>query len=763
MKTENLSVEEQEAQEERIIRSSGALNCGGRCVLKLHVKGNTIVRISTEDDIPDGEKALQLRGCLRCRSYRSHMYHPDRIQHPLKRIGKRGEGKFQRITWEEALNTIAENLIAVRDEFGSDGIYLPYATGNPGLTSERAWMRRLLGLFGGYLSYYGSYSSACTQAATPYTYGTTATGNSREDILNSKLVILVGWNPAEMISGTNTAYYLRKLRESGTKIICIDPMYSATAATLADQWIPIRPTTDNALFDAMAYVMIRENLQDQPFLDRYCLGFDEEHMPEGIPYGNSYKSYVLGLGSDGIPKTPAWAQSITGIPSETITALAREYATVKPGALIQGLGPQRHAYGEQIVRGGTVLAAMTGNVGISGGWASGSGYAARDHFVASIPAVNPNPAQISMFCWPDAILRGKEMGPQDSVRGTDGLKSNIKLMLNLGGNCLINQHSDINSTKEILENEQLVRFIAASDHFVTPSTRFADILLPSDSMYERDDIIKPWDPDDFVLFMNQAVKPQGECRNGYDWISDLAGKLGLREQFTEGKTLSDWHRYLVEKTAEKNPGFPDYETFKQLGIYRWEHEKPCIAFEAQIADPENNPFPTPSGKIEIFSKALWEKQQSDIPAVPQYLLAWEGPEDKLTQEYPLQCIGHHTKRRVHSTFDNSELMEEVEPHAVWINTQDAEVRSIRSGDRVKVFNSRGIVSLPAKVTVRVMPGVVSIPQGAWWTPDENGTDTRGCINTLTKYRPTPLAFGNPSHTCLVQIAREEKDEHTIDL
>jgi anaerobic dimethyl sulfoxide reductase subunit A len=108
-------------------------------------------------------------------------------------------------------------------------------------------------------------------------------------------------------------------------------------------------------------------------------------------------------------------------------------------------------------------------------------------------------------------------------------------------------------------------------------------------------------------------------------------------------------------------------------------------------------------------------------------------------------------------------MEEVEPHAVWINTQDAEVRSIRSGDRVKVFNSRGIVSLPAKVTVRVMPGVVSIPQGAWWTPDENGTDTRGCVNTLTKYRPTPLAFGNPSHTCLVQIAREEKDEHTIDL
>ncbi|MDF3000711.1 MAG: dmsA [Bacillota bacterium] len=760
MKIETLPAE---AQEERIIRSSGALNCGGRCVLKLHVKGNTIVRISTEDDIPDGEKTLQLRGCLRCRSYRSHMYHPDRIQYPLKRIGKRGEGKFQRITWEEALDTIAENLIAVRDEFGPDGIYLPYATGNPGLTSERVWMRRLLGLFGGYLSYYGSYSSACTQAATPYTYGTTATGNSREDILNSKLMILVGWNPAEMISGTNTSYYLRKLRESGTKIICIDPMYSATAATLADQWIPIRPTTDNALFDAMAHVMVSENLHDQAFLDRYCLGFDEEHMPEGIPYGNSYKSYVLGLGPDGIPKTPAWAQAITGIPAETITALAREYATVKPGALIQGLGPQRHAYGEQIVRGGTVLAAITGNVGISGGWASGSGYAARDHFVASIPAVNPNPAQISMFCWPDAILRGKEMGPQDSLRGADGLKSNIKLMLNLGGNCLINQHSDINRTKKILEDEELVRFIAASDHFVTPSTRFADILLPSDSMYERDDIIKPWDPDDFVLFMNQAVKPQGECRNGYDWISDLAGKLGLLEPFTEGRTLPDWHRYLVDKTAEKNPGFPDYETFKQLGIYRWEHEKPCIAFEEQILDPENNPFPTPSGKIEIFSKTLWEKQQKDIPAVPQYLSAWEGPEDELTAAYPLQCIGHHTKRRVHSTFDNSELMEEVEPHAVWINTQDAEVRTIRSGDRVKVYNARGMVILPAKVTVRVMPGVVSIPQGAWWTPDENGTDTRGCVNTLTKYQPTPLAFGNPSHTCLVQITMEEKDEHTIEL
>ncbi|WP_238916350.1 DMSO/selenate family reductase complex A subunit [Clostridium sp. YIM B02555] len=739
---------------EKIIRTSGSHNCGGRCVIKAHVKNNRVVKISTEDDIEDTFEKPQLRGCLRCRGYRNRLYNYNRLKYPMKRVGKRGEGKFERISWDEALDIIADNIKRIRLKYGSDSIYMNYATGNAGKTAERKWMGRLLSLNGGYLSYYGSYSSACTQIATPYTYGTAYTGNSREDWCNSKLIILLGFNPCETVHDTNTAYYLKMAKKAGAKIICIDPMYSSTAAALADEWIPIRPTTDSALLDAMAHVIISENLQDQKFLDKYCLGFDEEHMPEGIPKGNSFKSYILGEGEDKTPKTPEWAENITGIPRETIIKLAREYAMNKPGALIQGFGPQRHAYGEQVVRSGTVLAAMTGNVGVSGGWASGTGYIARQQYVASIPNDNPNKAEISVFSWPDAITHGKGMGADYSVVGVDKLTSNIKLIFNLGGNCLINQHGDSTATGKLLEDESQVEFILVSEQFLTASAKYADILLPADNMMERDDIVTPWVDGDYVLYMNKAIDTVYECRNGYDWISALAERLGLKEEFTEGKNLEDWLRYITHETAKKNPGFPSYEEFKEKGIYRWEYDEPSIAFKEQIEDIENNPFPTPSGKIEIFSKALWNKNNlKEIPAVPKYVSAWEGPEDSLKEKYPLQCIGHHTKRRVHSIFDNMNWMEEVEPHSVWINTLDAEERGFKDGELVKVFNDRGTIIIPVKVTPKIMPGVVSIPQGAWYSPDKEGIDRRGCINTLTKYKPTPLAFGNPSHTALVEITK----------
>jgi anaerobic dimethyl sulfoxide reductase subunit A len=739
---------------DKIVSTAGTHNCGGRCLLKAHVRDGRIMQITTDDEIADSPQTPQLRGCLRCRGYRDRLYHPDRLKYPMKRVGKRGEGKFERISWDEALDTIASHTKRIRQQYGPEAIYLNYGTGNAGKVSERVWMGRLMGLHGGYLSYYGSYSSACTSMATPFTYGTIQTGSSREDWVNSKVIILLGWNPADTVWGTNTAYYLKQARTAGAKIICIDPIYSNTAAVLADQWIPIRPTTDSALLDAMAYVMITENLHDQDFLNNYCLGFDEDHLPPEIPAGHSYKSYVLGQSNDNTPKTPAWAEIITGIPAETIAQLAREYAANRPGALIQGYGPQRHAYGEQVARSGTVLAAMTGNVGVKGGWASGHGAPARAGFVASIPATNPCKAQISVFSWPDAIKRGLGMGADLGVKGVKQLSSNIKLIFNLAGNCLINQHADVNSTAKLLTDESLVELIVVNDQFLTASAKFADILLPADNMMERDDIVMPWGFGDYVLYSNKAVDTIFECRNGYDWISDLADKLDLKDTFTGGRTLEQWMRYLVEETIKKNPGFPSYEEFKAKGIYRWQYSEPAIAFKKQIEDPKNNPFPTPSGKIEIFSSRLWDlKKPLEIPAIPKYVTAWEGPEDPLREKYPLQCVGAHTKRRVHSTFDNSGWMEEAEGQQVWINTADAAQRDLADGDKVQVFNDRGMIILPVKVTPRIMPGVVSVPQGGWWKPDEQGVDQRGCINVLTKYHLTPLAFGNPQHTNLVQVQK----------
>lgn len=744
---------------ETIIRTSGSHNCGGRCIIKAHVKDGRIVRITSDDERPDTNRRPQLRGCLRCRAYRSYLYHKDRLQYPMKRVGKRGEGIFKRISWDEALDSIGEYTKKIMDKHGPEAIFLQYATGNAGKTSEDTWMRRLLALYGGYLNYYGTYSSACTNAATPYTYGTVQTGNSREDWVNSKLIILMGFNPAATIHGTNTAYYLKKAKAAGAKIICIDPLYSDTAVALADQWIPIRPTTDSALLDAMAYVMITENLQDQEFLDTYCLGFDEDHMPLDIPAGNSYKSYILGTGIDQIPKSPVWAEEITGIPREVVVQLAREYALNKPGALIQGFGPQRHAYGEQPPRSAAALAAMTGNIGIQGGWASGCGAPCRKQYIGSIPIDNPCKAEISMYMWPLAIEKGMYLGKKEGVRGVQQLSANIKLIFNLGGNCLINQHSDTNGTAKLLADDSLVEFIVVSDHFLTASAKFADILLPADNFMEREDIVTPWSYGDYVLFMNKAVDTVAECRNGYEWISDLAKRLGIKDEFTQGKTLEGWLRFIVDETREKNPGFPSYEEFKEKGVYDWEYKEPAIAFKQQIEDPQNYPFPTPSGKIEFFSSRLWELDEPDtIPALPKYISAWEGPEDPLRNNYPLQCIGHHTKRRVHSMFDNNEWMEQTEAQEIWISGYDAKQRNIKNGEEVLVYNLRGRIILPAKVTPRIMPGVVSVPQGGWWSPDKEGIDRRGCINTLTKYHPTPLAFANPQHTNLVQVAKVHKQE-----
>lgn len=743
---------------ERVVRSSGSHNCGGRCVLKLHVRDNRIVRISSDDDGPDSPETPQLRACLRCRAYRDRMYHPDRLLSPLKRVGRRGAGSFVPATWDEALDDIAASILRFQAERGPDSLYLNYATGNAGLFSERTWMRRLLGLSGGYLDYYGTYSAACADIATPYVYGTNDTGSSRETWAEAKLIILWGFNPAETIHGTNTAYYLKLAKEAGARIVCVDPIYTSTAGALADQWIPVRPTTDVALMDAMAYVMVSEGLCDRAFLDKYCLGFDEARLPPGAPAGSSYESYLLGRSGDGTPKTPGWAEPITGVPARTIAALARDYATAKPAALIQGLGPQRHAYGEQFHRAGPTLAAMTGNVGVRGGWAAGTGYQARREFVSSVPKPNPNPARISVFSWPEAILRGEGMGADRGVRGVAALRSSIKMIFNLGGNCLVNQHADANATADLLADETLVERIVASDHFLTPSAKFADWVLPADNMYERDDIVKPWDWGDYLLFMNKAVDPPGECRNGYDWVGGLAARMGLADAFTEGLALDGWIRRIVAETAARNPGFLSYEEFRERGIHRWTYADSDVAFRAQIEDPERRPFPTPSGKIEIFSPALHAMgRPREIPAVPRYIPAWEGPADILAGKYPLQCIGHHTKRRVHSTFDNVPSMEKVEPHALWMNPEDAAARGLSAGDLARVFNDRGSILIPVKPTLRLMPGVVSVPQGAWWKPGADGIDRRGCVNVLSRYEPTPLAFGNPSHTILVQVEKAEAD------
>lgn len=742
-------------EEKKVLRTVGRNNCGGRCVICVHMEKGRIERLTTET-AKEAAGAYPLCACARGMNYHKTFLGSDRLQYPMKRIGRRGEGRFERISWSEAVDTIVSEWKRIRDSYGPASRYVNYATGDSSVFRGCDLAKRLLALDGGYLGYYNSYSSACIARATELMYGTVESGNPPEDLVNAGLIILWGHNPAETRFDCETMYYLKQAKRKGIPIVVIDPRKSDTVLELDARWIPIRPATDAALADAMAWVIVEAGLQDREFLDRCCIGFDEAHMPKGIDPKECYLAYLQGR-KDGVAKTPEWAEPITGIPAETIRALALEYARAKPAALLQGYGAQRHAYGEQGARGGMLLACLTGNVGISGGYAGGNGLCTR-HAQPELP-MPPNPitAKIPVFLWTDAVIRGHEMTALDGVRGDCTQMTDVKMILNLAGNSLINQHSDINRTAAYLEDTSKCEFIVVSDLFMTASAKYADILLPGTSMFEEEALVPPWHYGDFLGYCRKVMEPVGESRFEYDWLAEVAEKLGYGAAFTEGRTTGQWLEYIYNELRGKETELPEYEAFKEQGIYRYRTHPEGIAFRQQREDPEKHPFPTPSGKVEIFSERVWNTEFKDpFPAIPCYVEPPEGAEDPLAKRYPIQLIGWHTKRRTHSIHDNNLPMHAMDPQRLWMHPEDAEKRGIHAGDEVVIWNDRGQIKIPAHLSDRMMPGVAALSQGAWYAPDEEGTDRGGSINVLTSLRPTPYARGNPQHTNLVQICRAEE-------
>lgn len=752
---------------ERLVRvCCPAHNCGGRCLLIAHIRDGAIIRLDTDDRPDDYPAAPQLRACVRGRAYLRRQYHPDRLQYPMKRLGRRGDGTFARISWEEALDTVAEQLRRVKETYGNSALFVPYGTGSYNQLNGSQTARRLMNLYGGHLDFYYTYSSAAVTAATPYVFGTLQTGNQRQDWLNTRYLLMWGWNPAEMRDGTNSDFFVKLARKNGARVVCIDPRHSLSAASLADEWIPIRPGTDVAMMSAMAYVMLTEKLYDAAFVRTHCVGFDSTQIPAGAEDAESYSDYILGR-RDGVPKTPEWAEPITGVPRQTIARIAREYATTRPGVLFQSFGIQRRAYGEQAVIAGCVLAAITGNVGIPGGWASGRASPAPNGGpVSPVFPVGKNPvkASIPVFLWTEAVVRGREMTPTtDGIRGVERLDNNIKLIYAVASNVLVNQHGNVNRTVQILRDETLVEFIVVQDNFLTPSGRFADIVLPACTQFETWGVAVGSRYGDELLFAPKLVEPLGESKSDYRICAELAGRLGIGDAYTEGRDERAWVEWCLDRYRQlRFPGLPSLDEFLQsnIGVYAVPVTRPAVAFADFRADPEAHPLDTPSGKIEIFSKRLHDMHHPEIPAVPKYLQEWESPFGPEAKKYPLQVIGHHTLHRVHSTHDNNDWLEEAFPQRLFINPLDAEPRGIRDGEAVKVYNDRGATVLPCRVTNRIMPGVVDLPQGAWWTPDRHGIDRRGSLNVLTSERWTPLAFGSAQHTAMVEVERAEESRPT---
>jgi anaerobic dimethyl sulfoxide reductase subunit A len=264
--------------------------------------------------------------------------------------------------------------------------------------------------------------------------------------------------------------------------------------------------------------------------------------------------------------------------------------------------------------------------------------------------------------------------------------------------------------------------------------------------------VRPWHAAPYYIYANKVIDSLHESKSDFDICTELAPRLGI-EGYSD-KTEDEWLR-LAWKSAEHftlTKPLAGYDELKQKGVQKIPLKQPAVAFKEQVEDFKNHPFPTPSGKIEIYSQRLADMNNPKLTPLPTYIEPWEGTRDALAQQYPLQLISTHYKRRIHSQMDNIPWMRELEPQTVWISSADAQQRSIQHGDMVKIFNDRGTVVLPAKVTERIMPGVVSIDQGAWFKPDQEGVDRGGCVNVLLKDEHSP-AGAFCSNTGLVEVEK----------
>ena len=635
--------------------------------------------------------------CGKVAQYLEREYSPERLLYPRKRIGPKGSGEFQRISWEEALDTIAEKLAAISREFGPESV-LPYSyAGTMGLLNGSGMDRRFFHRLGA-SRLDRTICSATGSAALTASLGARL-GTEPEQFRHSKLILAWGAN----IHGTNIHLwpFIVEARRQGAKLYAIDPIRTRTAA-LADRHFPIYPGSDLALALGMAHAIVAEKLYDADFVACHTHGFED--------FRQLIQSY-----------DPARAATLTGLDKDDIVQLAREYAGTRPAAIRLNYGVQRSEYGGAAVRAITALPALTGSWREAGG---GLQLSTSQAFHFDRRALEMPELQVKSPLRREArIVNMAELGK--ALTQLDSPPVQAMVVYN-------------SNPAAIAPNQNLVLrglrrtdlFTVVLEQFQTDTADYADIVLPATTFLEHTDIYLAYGHY-YLQLARAAVAPAGEAKSNVEIFRALARRMGFEET-----CFQDSEDDMIRGLLAGGHAFLDGITLEKLDDERWVRLN--VAAKDEPFLPFAKGFATPSGKFEFGAESIEYK--------PPRESRW-GDAD-LRHKYPLEMVSSKNDDSMNSTFGYRAGVDE-ETSALWLHPGDASSRGISAGDRIRAFNDRGSLLLRAEITTAVRPGVARAPSVRWPKRSADGRNA----NALTSDRLADMGGGPTFYSCLIEVER----------
>ncbi|WP_053251953.1 molybdopterin-dependent oxidoreductase [Ensifer adhaerens] len=674
---------------------------------------------------------------------------------------RRGSDRFVEVPWDEAFELVAGELSRVKRENGNRGIFGgSYGWGSAGrFHHAQSQIHRFLNTIGGYVRGRDSYSFGAGSVIMPHVVAPMEQLLEQHTDWNTlaghtQLFVAFGGIPlrnTQMTAGGPSRHRVREsldlMRSSGVRFVNISPLRQDIDGS--SEWIQVRPNTDVALMLGLMHVLLSEGLHDTGFLTRYCTGGDE------------VRAYVFGE-NDGVPKTPDWASMITGVPAPRIVELAREMARSKT-MINASWSLQRQSHGEQSYWALVTLASHLGQIGTPGG-GFGIGYGTLNSVGSSElrvsgPRLSQGKNLVDEFI-PVARIADMLLNPgaQFEYDGGTYTYPDIRLIYWAGGNPF-HHHQDLN---RFISAWQRPETIIIQEQYWTSTAKAADIVLPTSTSLERNDIGFA-SREGHLVAMRKVTDPVGLAKSDFEIFCGIADKMGMGREFSEGRTAENWLEHMYEdfrqRVAAQVP-LPDFGTFWELGRIEFPpSNKPTVMLEGFRTDPEAHPLKTPSRRIELYSEKIAGFGYDDCPGQATWMEPVEWLGSPKATRFPLHLLSQEPRLRLHSQLDHSPhsragKVDSREP--ILLNLADAEARGIREGDIVRVFNERGACLAAAKITEDVVPGVAIIATGAWFDPQDwtatNSLEKHGNPNVLTiDVGASKLSQATVAQSCLVEV------------